>query len=217
MAPVAPSVPLLPGVPVAPVARIYLTQQLAFDEIGATAGLRRMVTIMSCPKQEQTQTVLLLNGPAGVGKTTVGTRLAATVANGACLHGDDLKHFVVTRAPGTVDQGLSYVGGAKLADVFLEAGYDLVVFEFVFLRGAHIAQFMRSLQTESPVHLVTLWAPLATVSARDAARPKAERLGAAVAECWNEMAEHLGELGTILDASGSAETLVADVCRNRPL
>jgi adenylylsulfate kinase-like enzyme len=162
-----------------------------------------MVTPMSHLDQERTPKVLLLNGPAGVGKTTVGTRLAATADNGACVHGDDLKHFVVARIPGTVDQGLSYVGGAKLADVFLEAGYDLVVFEFIFLHAAHIQRFMRSLQTELPVHLVTLWAPLTVVSARDAARPQPERQGA----------EHLSELGAVLDASGSVEKLVADVCQ----
>jgi ABC-type transport system involved in cytochrome c biogenesis ATPase subunit len=57
--------------------------------------------------------VVVLNGPAGVGKTTVGRRLAGTARNGACVHGDDLKRFVVAREPGTVEQGLSYVGAPR--------------------------------------------------------------------------------------------------------
>jgi MoxR-like ATPase len=46
--------------------------------------------------------VVLLNGPAGVGKTTVGRRLAASARNGVCVHGDDLRRFVVTREPDAV-------------------------------------------------------------------------------------------------------------------
>ena len=108
----------------------------------------------------------MVNGPAGVGKTTLGRRLAATARNGACVHGDDLKRFVVAREPDTVALGLSYVGGAALADVFLDAGYDLVVFEFVFPRGVHVERFLRALRSGVPVHLVTLWAPLATIVER---------------------------------------------------
>jgi hypothetical protein len=98
-------------------------------------------------------------GPAGVGKTIVGRRLAASVRNLACVHGDDLKQFVVARDPDAVQTGLSYVGGAALADVFLGAGYDLVVSEFIFPRARHVERFLRSLRSEVPVHLLTLWAP----------------------------------------------------------
>lgn len=82
----------------------------------------------------------LLNGPAGVGKTTVGQRLAGAVPNGVCIHGDDLKNFVVSRQDGTVASGLSYVGGAALAEVYLGAGFDLVVFEFVFEKPEHVTR-----------------------------------------------------------------------------
>ena len=36
--------------------------------------------------------VVILNGPAGVGKTTVGRARAALVPNGACIHGDELPY-----------------------------------------------------------------------------------------------------------------------------
>jgi chloramphenicol 3-O-phosphotransferase len=157
--------------------------------------------------------VVLLNGPAGVGKTTVGRRLAATARNGACIHGDDLKRFVVAREAGTVQQGLSYVGGATLVDVFLDAGYDLVVFEFIFARAGHVARFLRTLRSNVPVHLITLWAPLATISRREALRPDRERLGSRVAECWHELAANLGELGVVVDASVSVDDVVGDVRR----
>src|SRR4051794_9471356 len=116
--------------------------------------------------------VVLVNGPAGVGKTTVGRRLAATARNGICIHGDDLRAFIVVRDPRAVGRGLSYAGGAALADVFLDAGYELVVFDFVFPSGRQVARFHEALRTPAPVHLLTLWAPLTTVTAREAARPR---------------------------------------------
>jgi chloramphenicol 3-O-phosphotransferase len=152
--------------------------------------------------------VVLVNGPAGVGKTTVGRAMAATVRNGICIHGDDLKHFVVSRKPGTVEGGLTYVGGASLADLFLDAGYELIVFEFVFPGRRHVARFRDALRASVPVHLLTLWAPLATVTRREAGRQNRERLGGRMAECWHELAAGLDELGAVIDASPPVDEVV---------
>jgi chloramphenicol 3-O-phosphotransferase len=153
--------------------------------------------------------VVVLNGPAGVGKTTVGRELAATADNGACVHGDDLKRFVVAREPGTVEQGLSYVAGAAVTDVFLAAGYDLVVFDFVFERRADVERYLMRLRSEAAVHLFTLWAPLETVAMRERARPDRAGLGARAVHCWHAMAPSLTELGAVVDARGAVDEVVA--------
>jgi chloramphenicol 3-O-phosphotransferase len=155
--------------------------------------------------------IVLLNGPAGVGKTTVGERVAGGARNGVCIHGDDLKNFVVSRQDGTVASGLSYVGGAALTEVYLEAGYDLVVFEFVFERPAHVARFRAGLRTGHPVAMVTLWAPLEVVVEREHGRPGRERLGERVRSCWETLHEHLPRLGTVVDATGPLDEVVAAV------
>jgi hypothetical protein len=119
---------------------------------------------------------------------------------------------VVTRQPGSVRQGLSYVGAAALADV-LAAGYELVVFEFVFERRRHIERFLTSLRADVPVHLLTLWAPLEIVLARDAARAERERLGERVTACWTAMAANLSELSAVIDATASVEHVTAEARR----
>ena len=157
--------------------------------------------------------VVLLNGPAGVGKTTIGRRLAATARNGVCIHGDDLRRFVVAREPGAVEHGLGYVGGTALSDVYLDAGYHLVVFDFVFERPIDVERFLGRLRSDAAVHLVTLWAPLETVAVRERGRLDRERLGGRVAACWRTMAANLPELGAVVDARGGVDEVLAEVCR----
>lgn len=154
------------------------------------------------------QRVVLLNGPAGVGKTTVARRLAATARNGVCIHGDDIKSFVVRRESGAVPNGMTYAAGAVLADLYLTAGYDLVVFEFVFSNGGNVARFREALTTDVPVRLLTLWAPLDIVQARESARSDRERLGERVTECWRELHSNLEQLGTLVDAERPLDDVV---------
>jgi hypothetical protein len=120
--------------------------------------------------------------------------------------------MIVTHQPGTVAQELSYVGGAGLADVFLDAGYELVVFEFGFPAPRHVERFRRALRSRVPVHLVTLWAPLGVTLARDRSRPAQGRLGdAAVTASWAELEAHLADLGPVVDADAPVAQVVETV------
>ena len=156
--------------------------------------------------------VVLLNGPAAVGKSTVGRRLAQTAGNGVCIGGDELRRMVVSAEAGTVRQSLTYVGGAALADVFLAANYELVVFEFAFPQPRQVQGFRRALRSAAPVALVTLWAPLGVTLARDRSRPPQDRLGdAAVMASWAELEAHLAELGPVVDADAPVAQVVEAV------
>ncbi len=122
------------------------------------------------------QRVVILNGPAGVGKTTVGHLLAERVANGVCIEGDALAAFVVTRAPGAVHAGLC------------------------FQERRHVQRFLDAYTAPAPVFLFTLWAPLAVVAEREAARNGRSPLGERVAACHRAMEAGLGELGDVIEA-----------------
>jgi hypothetical protein len=156
--------------------------------------------------------VVVLSGPAGVGKTTVGRRLAGAVADGVCIHGDALREFVVTSGPGR-PRGLSYVGAAALTAVYAAAGYRRVVVDYVVQEPAHFDRFRDALPAglSGRVRLFTLWAPLPVVTAREAARPGRDRLGARVADCWSAIAANLRLLGTVIDADRPVDEVLADL------
>ena len=88
------------------------------------------------------QQIVILNGPAGVGKTTIGRELAATIQNGVCIHGDDLRNFIVSHQSDSVESGLGYKNAATVALNFITGGYELVVVDYVFEHPRHVERFM---------------------------------------------------------------------------
>ena len=95
-----------------------------------------------------------------------------------------------------------------MADMHLAGGWEMVVFEFLFPSSAQAGWFHDALRADVAVHMLTLWAPLATVTEREAARNGRERLGPVVAECWHMMADRLPELGALIDATQPVKDVV---------
>lgn len=161
--------------------------------------------------------VVILNGPAGVGKTTTARALAETVANGACIHGDELRDFIVAREDGAVSTGLGYRNGASVAQNFVDAGYELVVFEYVFETARGIEEFRQAYRSSVPVHFFTLWAPLEIVLEREASwtrRQQRQPLGERVEACYQKMQPNLGTLGSVVPTDElEVSEVVADILR----
>ena len=153
--------------------------------------------------------VIILNGPAGVGKSTVGRALAALAPNGVCIHGDDLRAFIVTRQSGATASGTTYTIGAAVAAGFLVAGYERIVFEFVFETPEQVTRFRDAFAATgaiAPVSLYTLWASLNVTTEREANRTYRDRIGGTlgdrVAQCHRTMVAHLDQLGVIIENEG---------------
>ena len=143
------------------------------------------------------QQVIILNGPAGVGKTSVGKLLAKESENSVCISGDAIKDFIV-RKTDTVKGRLGYKNGASLIRNYLDAGYKLVIFEYVFPSKQQIDYFFEELKVDVPVFLYTLWAPLEVVKEREASRVERASLGEQVTKCHQELATNLNDLGHII-------------------
>ena len=136
--------------------------------------------------------MILLNGPAGVGKTTVGRLLAARVRNGACVHGDALRDFVVVRVDDEVQLGLGYVTAASVAANLVSGCYERVVVDYVFEAPRHVTSFIDAFDVDCNLHVVTLWG------------------GRSDSESRLRMEPNLSNLGQIVDTTGLTPEQVAD-------
>lgn len=111
----------------------------------------------------------MLNGPAGVGKTTIARRLAARVPDAVCISGDALRQFAPADAELTralLGPGSTYRAGGSLTAAYLRMGARLVIFEYVFETPPHVDQFRAAVSEHASVHVTTLWASLSTLQAR---------------------------------------------------
>lgn len=169
--------------------------------------------VLGVPAVYPVPQLAVINGPPGVGKSTVGRLVAGSARNGVCIHGDDLKNFVVARNLQTVSTGLSYVGAAALADVFFDGGYDLVVVDFIFSRAEHVERLRDALRSRAAIAVFMLWAPLEIVQARETHRRGRERLGERVVQTWTDLASSRGELGVVIDATPTPVEIAAAIQR----
>jgi len=155
--------------------------------------------------------IVVINGPPGVGKTTVSKALAKLRPGTVCIHGDQLRAFAPEDARTHLGGGSTYRAAATLACAYLEMGATRVIFDYCFLRPRHLHYFTERVPPDVPVHAFTLWAALTTVQDREQGRDARTPLGEAVEECHREIEEHLAELGTKVDAESEAPDVVAEL------
>lgn len=153
--------------------------------------------------------LLVLNGPAGVGKSTLAARLAAARSASAHVRGDDLKRVTV-RAPGSATAGITYRTGGRVCRELLESGYRFVVFDFVFNRAEALELFWASVDTGLAYRgsVITLWAEPATLADRRRGREEPAEYRALMDASHDTLVRRLGDFGTVVQTDDLTPTQV---------
>jgi len=154
-----------------------------------------------------TPCVVLLTGPPGAGKTTVGGLLARRFPRGVHLEGDVFRRSIVSgRLELTPDASpdayaqlrLRYRLAAAAADTYAEDGFAVVVEDVV--AGPLLDEYAALFRTQ-PLHVVVLLPSPAAVAARDAGRAASGYDRWDVGELHRGFAEGTPRRGLWLDTS----------------
>lgn len=153
--------------------------------------------------------IIVLNGPAGVGKTTVSRYLAARLPGSVLIPGDVLRRFAPDDARQYLGPGSTCRAAASLAGAYLRMGAEYVVFEYVIETGEQLNRFLE--EVEARAHVFTLWAPLAVVVDRESRRADRSAPEGRVQACHAFLERHRHELGTVIDAADRTPDEVAEL------
>ena len=145
--------------------------------------------------------IITINGSPGVGKSTTAELLAQSSQNSVCIRGDDIKHWIVNRNSEELTKGLTYINGGACCRNYLKAGYELVVFEYVFTKKADVDRFIENCGIKESCLLFTLIAPLSVIKQREILRLSQNRksLGEAVDIAFDEIIKNKIDLGTFIN------------------
>lgn len=125
-------------------------------------------------------TVYIISGPAGVGKSTTSNQLVQTIARSAYISGDDISHIPVNgRGKPWLDRDtldLTWRNIASLVQNLLDYQYDIVIDYVAFLEDVQwLAQQLK--HREVKMVYVVLLVNRETIIYRDQLRPKENQMG----------------------------------------
>ena len=144
--------------------------------------------------------ILLLRGPASVGKSTIGRLLGEKLPSLARVDLEDLMRLLPDPEWDERRSAVTLRNAAALAASFGAAGYDLLV-EGRFARAGDLDRVLAAVRESAenprgPVFLFTLTAPLEALRKRNSSRPAGERAAdaelRATYEAFREAAETRG-------------------------
>jgi hypothetical protein len=156
----------------------------------------------------------VLTGPAGVGKTTVAARWAASRATPtAHVSLDSIRRQVVAgyadprdgwTAAAAAQHRLARRFAAHMALGYVQAGQTCIVDDAVFPDREDVGwEPWDTALRAAPHRLVVMWAPLAEVAARNALRSPSQRLPDGIlAEIHERMSGWRGSAHPIVDSGG---------------
>jgi len=148
--------------------------------------------------------ILIINGPSGVGKSTVSHILSRKYRK--CAHVDValLRRFVPNHKLDAQQIKLAYKNAADVTGNCIRAGYRVIV-DGVFSSGRDIRRFLSYLDDKSvPVYLYTLSGDLAVIQQRDAMKRGTCILGPIIKRQFSSISAHSRSLGVFIDTTSLA-------------
>ena len=165
-------------------------------------------------------TIIVINGPAGVGKSTICQHLKNVYPEFIHISGDCLRSFAPENAKKLLGPGSTYAAAAALIIAYLDMGAENILFDYIFTSPEQAKTFRNRLPSDdiAQCHFVTLWAPWDTVKMREATRQERERLGSQVKQTYETMQANLAAfgkpLGMVINNTDQPETTAAVILRN---
>lgn len=149
-------------------------------------------------------TLVVINGPAGVGKSTTAGVLAKGKKASALISGDRLKQFLIAVPEDSRASRVSYRNAAAICQELLDSGFLFIVYDFVFDSVEKKSEFLAHLNpaVKFRVHFVTLWASEEVVLSRRSARIEDRQFSDLMNNSWQIFFERLDSPGTILHTDG---------------
>jgi len=159
--------------------------------------------------------VIVINGPPGIGKSSVTAQLRTLAPGTVAISGAELRAFAPPDARAHLGGGATYRVAGALASAFMQLGAQRVLFEYEFLRASQLAYFRDALSVPAELHVFTLWAPLECVAERSGSPKAARSQRLDLADCYREMAMNLSQLGEIIDTERRSSAEVARLIHER--
>lgn len=146
-----------------------------------------------------TSKIIIINGPPGVGKSTTSELLAQFYQNSVYIRGDDIKHWIINKNSSTLARGLTYINGATCCHNYVQAGYEFIIFDYVFTKKIHVERFTENSRIKHCCFLFTLIAPLSIIKQREQLRQNRKPLGEAIDIAYNEITQNKADLGIFIN------------------
>jgi len=153
--------------------------------------------------------IIIINGPSGVGKSTVSHIFSRDIRKGVHIDVDILRHLVANHRLTHDQVRLAYRNAAALANNFLAAGYTVIV-DGVFPKGEDLVAFRRALRRPgAAVYVYTLSGKLPVLQQREAMKMGSDSFRDRVTRLHKTMSAEAKRLGVIIDTTdlGIMETV----------
>ncbi|MDG5472183.1 AAA family ATPase [Jeotgalibacillus sp. ET6] len=162
------------------------------------------------------QTVYVVSGPAGAGKSTISKALAQTLASSARIEGDVVNHMVAGGyQPPWKSERLLELTWKNIADLsrnFVRSGMDVVIDYVAFPQEIiRLKQRLRE-QAECKIKYIVLQVKEEELVRRDRLRPASQQMGHRSIELARQFDENGINQKFILDTTEMSEGQVDEIC-----